>query len=95
MPRLETTGLSVDTQSRLSDVPIPEELWAPSLAAAREIAASVGIDRLVVQVDLPGRHVVQLVSDDGRLVRIGSFKAASLTTDTGCRLREAELGGAQ
>ncbi|WP_374230439.1 LppA family lipoprotein [Rhodococcus sp. ARC_M6] len=47
-----------------------------------------------MRVDLPGRHDVQLVSDDGRLVRIGSFKAASFSANTGCRLREAELGGA-
>lgn len=63
MPRLETTGLSVDTPSRLSDVPITEELWAQSFAAAREMASAVGIDGLVVRVDLPGRHDVARFDD--------------------------------
>ncbi|AOW94961.1 hypothetical protein BFN03_13415 [Rhodococcus sp. WMMA185] len=84
-PFAYTDGLSITTQSLLSDVPIGDADWQAVLDAAREIATEAGIDQIEVLVDQPGRHDVTFFSADGNRITFGTFKAASIRAITGCR----------
>lgn len=89
-----TRGISVFTASRFSAVPISDTSWPAVLDAVRTIAESMGLHDITIRVDQPGRHDVHLHSPDGRTITVGTYKAASISAGTGCRLRASDLAGA-
>ncbi|MGO4205251.1 LppA family lipoprotein [Rhodococcus sp. TAF43] len=82
----KTDGLEIDLPDYVSSVPISDADWPRILQAARDIAAPLGITQLNVRVDKPGQHDVVLTSDDGSRIDLGTYVAALVSGNTGCRL---------
>lgn len=72
-------------------VPIPDTAWPRVVAAAREIADSIGIDQVEVRANTSEHHDVRLYSDDGNEIRLAHRGNSLISSRTGCRYRAEDL----
>ncbi len=88
----ETMGVSMSTDTLISDAPISDSEWPKVVSIARDIAAPHGITALTVLADQQGNHDVKLHSPDhGNEIRLGTYENAVMTGVTGCRFRAEDL----
>jgi hypothetical protein len=78
-------GLSVSTQNMISDVSFDDAQWAQVLSAVQRVAAEAGLTEVSPMVDSSRNHDVQISSEDGRTLRIGSKEASLIKGYIGCR----------
>lgn len=84
-------GLSVSTQNMISDISFDDAQWALVFPAVQRVAAVEGLTKVSPTVDSSRNHDVQISSEDGRSLRIGSKEASLIKGYIGCR-RKAEGG---
>ncbi|WP_264014901.1 LppA family lipoprotein [[Mycobacterium] manitobense] len=85
-------GLSLSTRNLVSDISFDDAQWAQVLPAVRRVAAEAGLTEVSPMVDSSRNHDVQISSEDGRTLRIGSKEASLIKGYIGCRRKAG--GGA-
>lgn len=89
-----TDGDDVKLKNYVSEGPIPDSIWPQVFEHAKALAAAVGATEYQIFHDDPSRHQVRFYSPDGTAIFIGSTGAV-ISANTGCRLPQAKMPGAQ
>ena len=89
-----TDGDDVQLKNYVSEGPIPDAVWPQVFEHAKALAAAVGATEYQIFHDDPGRHQVRFYSPERTAIFIGSTGAV-ISANTGCRLPQAKMPGAQ
>ncbi|MEY1677655.1 LppA family lipoprotein [Gordonia sp. ABKF26] len=84
--RLDTDGVTVQLDARVSDVPIGEEVWPQAVALVRTAARDRGITYESSFKNTPGNREIRFTNSENASLKLMSFKAAVLSIRTPCRL---------
>ncbi|WP_084817271.1 LppA family lipoprotein [Gordonia sp. HS-NH1] len=83
---LDTDGVTVQLDARVSDVPIGEEVWPQAVALVRIAARDRGIKYESSFKNTPGNREIRFANSENASLKLMSNKAAVLSIRTPCRL---------
>lgn len=85
---LDTDGMSVRLDTRVSRVPIGEAAWPTALSIVRAAARDLGITHESSFKNTPGNREIRFTNSANASLKLMSFKAGVLSIRTPCRLPE-------
>ncbi|MFE0748594.1 LppA family lipoprotein [Gordonia sp. NPDC058843] len=85
---LDTDGMTVQLDARVSDVPISEQAWPQAATLVRTAARDRGITHESSFKNEPGNREIRFTNSENGSMKLMSFKAGVLSIRTPCRRPE-------